>query len=62
MPGEEEKSSPILDVLLIILTAAFSTAGVVYAVDDYIQAIIPLMCALMFFAMYMASKGVIGGH
>ena len=59
MPGEEK--SPIIDVLLIMITAGFSVTAVAYTVDSFIKALIPFICALMFFAMYMASKGVIGG-
>ena len=62
MPGDREKSSVMIDFLLILLTAGFSVTAVVYASEDFFTAVIPLACALLFFTMYMASKGVIGGQ
>ncbi len=60
MPPRE--SSPIVDILLIILTATFAFIAVGYALTNMLSSLIPLACTCLFFAMYMAHKGVIGGH
>ena len=59
MPGDER--SPIIEVLLILITAGFAVSAVAYASHDVINSLIPLACALMFFAMYLAHTNVIGG-
>ncbi len=60
MPGEEK--SPLIDFLLIILAAIFSVTAVAYAAYNLALAFIPLLCAFLFFLMFMAVKGVIGGQ
>ena len=59
MPCDER--SPIIEVLLILITAGFAVAAVIYASDDVLSSFIPLACSLMFFAMYLAHTNVIGG-
>lgn len=59
VPGDERH--PIVEVLLILITAGFAVAAVAYASEDILSSLIPLACALMFFAMYLAHTNVIGG-
>ena len=59
---EEDKSHPLLDAILILITAGFAVTAVVYVSESFMMALIPLLCALMFFAMYLAHKNVIGGR
>ena len=56
------ETSPIVDILMVVLTATFAFIAVGYAVSNLLSALIPLACTVLFFCMYLAHKGVIGGH
>ena len=56
------ETSPLVDIILIVLTATFAFIAVGYALTNMLSSLIPLACTCLFFTMYMAHKGVIGGH
>ena len=60
MPPPE--SSPLIEALLILITTGFAVTAVVFTTTSILNALIPLICTILFFTMFMAHKGVIGGQ
>ncbi|MBI5000140.1 MAG: hypothetical protein HZB92_01230 [Euryarchaeota archaeon] len=56
------ESSPLLDIILILIMTGFAITAVVFTTSSFFNALIPLICTILFFVCYLANKGVIGGQ